>query len=60
MTNEEIGRYINDPSNDIVTAAFHMLNSWCQSQANLTVAYEKMCEALKRVGMELKINEALQ
>ena len=56
----DVNQHITNHPNDIVAAAFRMLDTWCQAQTNRTVAYKKMCEALICVGMKLKIDEALQ
>ena len=60
LPSEHIDRHLTDHSNDIAVAAYYMIYYWCKSQENRTIAYQRMCKALKRVGMNFKINEALQ
>ena len=52
--------HISEHSKSIATAAYETIKSWFQSQTNREHAYKEMCEALRRVKMNLKIAEALQ
>ena len=52
----QIDRHITN-NRDISSAAYHVLSNWRKTHENNTVAYKKVCDALKMANMELKIQD---
>ena len=56
LETEEIDTHIMNNS-DIASAAYHVLSEWRNQQEDHKVAYNILCDALRKVNMELMIQD---
>ena len=54
--------HLHNKKDDINMAALEVLQTWKVSQPNMTVAYQKLCEALRQKGVDMEslVEEVLQ
>ena len=60
VDNSQITTFLTNHPNDINGAAFDVLRQWRDNQDNATVAYGKICEALKDAKQIFLISKVLQ
>ena len=55
-----VDRHLRNNRNDITMAVLGVVKTWRRTQPDSTVAYTKLCEALREVEMKFLIEEVLK